>query len=126
MSTSSPTAAAAAAKATPPPIGGNFKCSLHGIDTDDVNKWNEHCSDPKNNHTETGTTNCIGCNETLVFENIPFHRIDRAGSKNIQLRCDDCDNTMKESYKNKSIRKLKSNPQQQQQQQPATEGKKSQ
>ena len=78
--TSQPTAAA---KVTP--IGGNFKCSLHGIDTDDVNKWNEHCSDPKNNHTETGTTQCIGCGETLVFENIPFQKIDRAGSKNIQV-----------------------------------------
>lgn len=101
--------------------GGNFQC-YHGINTDDVNKWNDHCSDPKNNHTDSGTTNCIGCNEALVFENIPYHKIDKAGSKNIQLRCDECDNTLKKSYENKSIRKLKSPQapvQQQQQQQPA-------
>jgi len=97
------------------PIGGNFKCPLHGIDTNDVNEWNNHCSDPKNNHTESGTTLCIGCNETLVYDNIPFHKIDKAGSKNIQLRCDECNESINESYKNKSIRKLK-NPQAQTQQ----------
>jgi hypothetical protein len=84
--------------------GGNFRCS-HGLDTDDVNEWNEHCSDSENGHFDSGTTTCIGCGEALVFENIPYHKIDQSGSKNIQLRCEECEDAIKESYKSGLVRK---------------------
>jgi hypothetical protein len=85
--------------------GGNFRCS-HGIDTDDVDEYNNHCLDPENGHTDSGTTTCIGCGEALVFEGIPYHKIDQAGSKNIQLRCEECDSTLKEAYQSGAVRKI--------------------
>ena len=85
--------------------GGNYKCP-HGIDTDDVDEWNNHCSDPENGHFEQGTTQCVGCGAQLSFTNIPFHRIDKSGSKNIQLRCDECEESLRESFKNRTITKL--------------------
>ena len=68
--------------------GGNYKCP-HGIDTDDVNEWNEHCSDPANGHRDTGTTQCVDCNSTVVFD-IPFRKIRADGSKSIILQCPEC------------------------------------
>lgn len=69
-------------------IGGNFTC-IHGIDTDNVNEWNEHCSDPANGHTEQGTTQCIDCKQGIAFEGIPYHKITPEGKK-IELRCPTC------------------------------------
>lgn len=69
-------------------IGGNLKC-YHGIDTADIDEWNEHCSKPENGHTESGVTKCIDCGVSVVFENIPYHPITPTG-KNIQLRCPGC------------------------------------
>jgi hypothetical protein len=68
--------------------GGNYQCP-HGINTDDVNEWNEHCSDPANNHRDTGTTQCVDCNSTVVFD-IPFRKIKADGSKSILLQCPEC------------------------------------
>lgn len=85
--------------------GGNNKC-VHGVDTDDIYEWNEHCSNPANGHTETGISVCVGCGETIVFDDIPFHRIDATGSKNIALRCDDCEESYKTIFENKKVRKV--------------------
>ena len=70
-------------------IGDSLKCALHGIDTLDIHEWNEHCSDPANGHTESGTTRCINCNALIEFEGLPFQPITPSG-KNISLRCNEC------------------------------------
>lgn len=88
---------------------GNFKCH-HDFETNDVNLWNDHCSDPANNHTESGISACSNCGETIVFDNIPFHPIKADGSKGISLRCGDCEESYREVFKNNQIRKV-SNPQ---------------
>jgi hypothetical protein len=84
--------------------GGNFKC-YHGFDTDSVETWNEHCSDPSNNHTDSGVTQCVNCGCLTEFRDIPFQRITPTG-KNINLRCPDCENSHKLTYDNKAIRKI--------------------
>jgi hypothetical protein len=69
-------------------IGDSLKCA-HGIDTLDINEWNEHCSDPANGHTENGTTRCSICTSLIEFEGLPFQPITPKG-KNIKLKCDEC------------------------------------
>lgn len=84
--------------------GGNFKC-VHNIDTDDVNEWNDHCSDPANGHTESGTTLCVDCNSTLVFEGLPFHPITPTG-KNIKERCPECFDSYTQSSRQNQVMKV--------------------
>jgi len=79
-------------------IGGNFKC-YHGIDTDSVDEWNAHCSDPANEHTESGFTKCIDCQRTIEFNGIPYHPITPTG-KNIQLRCPECFEGYTQTFRN--------------------------
>ena len=85
--------------------GGNFKC-VHGIDTDSVDEWNEHCSDPENGHTESGISQCTSCGETIVFDEIPYHPIKADGSKGIALRCDECEESYRSVFQNKKVRKV--------------------
>lgn len=70
--------------------GGAFKCDKHDLETSDVTEWNEHCfGNPE--HTESGTTVCRSCGVAIAFTNLPFHKLDNAGSKNISLKCPDCE-----------------------------------
>lgn len=71
-------------------IGGPFKCSLHDIETDDVNEWNNHCVET--GHTDSGTTQCTGCGVSIEFNDIPYQKITPKG-KNIELKCEDCFNS---------------------------------
>jgi hypothetical protein len=79
--------------------GGNFKCTATDFETGDRSEWNEHAKEC-GKHTERGSTICMGCGEPIEFSGLPFvpyNPID--GSKTIQLRCDDCETTMKGSVK---------------------------
>ena len=78
-------------------IGDSLKC-VHGIDTLDIEEWNEHCSDPANGHTESGQTRCVDCNALIEFEGLPFQPITATG-KNITLRCDECINNLVDKSK---------------------------
>lgn len=77
--------------------GGAFKCSVHDFETESVAEWNEHCIDNEA-HTESGETRCTRCGIKILFEFLPYHPIDlNTGSKNISLRCDDCQSKMEGS-----------------------------
>jgi hypothetical protein len=69
--------------------GGKLICPRHDFETTDVKKWNEHCSD--GDHFEEGNTVCIVCGERIEFSGLPFHPFDAVGSKNVRLKCDECD-----------------------------------
>jgi hypothetical protein len=70
--------------------GGVFKCDKHGIETASVEEWNDHCyGNPE--HTESGTTVCRSCGVAIEFSELPFHKLDVAGSKNISLTCPKCE-----------------------------------
>lgn len=86
--------------------GGAFKCSAHGIETESVAEWNEHCTgNPA--HTESGETLCIKCGTKIFFEGLPYHPIDeRTASKNISLRCDECEGKTVGSSKRTSIKQV--------------------
>ena len=73
--------------------GAALKCDLHGIETFDLNVWNEHCSDPANGHTESGEAPCVDCGAMLSFEGIPYVPITPKG-KEIKIRCDNCVNNL--------------------------------
>ena len=74
--------------------GGAFKCSAHDFETESVVEWNEHCIDNPA-HTESGETACVRCGAKVYFSNLPYHPIDpNTGSKNISLRCEECDSKM--------------------------------
>lgn len=85
--------------------GGNYRCP-HGIDTDSVDEWNKHCSDPENGHTESGTTVCVSCGDPMIFINHPFFPIDAKGSKNVSLRCEECNEKFYSLLKNNQIMKV--------------------
>lgn len=79
--------------------GGAFKCSSHDFETESIKEWNEHCKDNPS-HTEMGETLCITCGDKIYFEGLPYHAIDeRTGSKNISLRCDECNDKLVGSSK---------------------------
>ena len=71
--------------------GGEFKCDLHDFRTASIEDWNDHCyGNPE--HTESGSTNCSSCKVVVIFEGLPYHRIDPiSGSKNISLKCEECE-----------------------------------
>jgi len=87
-------------------IGGNYKC-YHGIDTDSLDEWNEHLLDPENGHTFSGTTKCIGCGVTMVFDGIPFYKLAPNGltveGTNIKMTCPTCQENIANEYQNKQI-----------------------
>lgn len=84
--------------------GGAFKCSAHDIETESIAEWNEHCKDNPA-HTESGETLCVQCGTKILFEGLPYHPIDeRTGSKNISLRCEDCDNKSMGQVKRTSVK----------------------
>lgn len=70
--------------------GGAFRCYIHNFETESIDKWNKHCT-TEEGHTETGNTLCITCGQRIHFTDLPFHPLDVRGSKNIQLRCEECD-----------------------------------
>lgn len=70
--------------------GGEFICSSHDFRTRSIDEWNNHCfGNPE--HYEIGSTVCIQCFEPIEFTNLPFHKLAPDGSKNIQLRCEECE-----------------------------------
>lgn len=73
--------------------GAALKCDLHGIETFDLDQWNEHCSDPANGHVENGDVPCIDCGTQLHIENYPYVPITPKG-KQFNLRCDNCLNNL--------------------------------
>ena len=76
--------------------GGNFRCFLHTdkkgnpFETSKIDDWNAHCTKAEG-HTEMGSGFCQGCGEVIEFTDLPFQPLGPDGSKNIQLRCDDCE-----------------------------------
>lgn len=85
---------------------GNYQCP-HGINTDDVNEWNEHCLDPANGHTDSGTTLCTDCGATIVFQDIPFQKILPGNTKNISMKCPECKDNTDNIYNNNQVVKIK-------------------
>lgn len=78
--------------------GAAFNCSIHDFSTHSVQEWNDHCfGNPE--HTEMGSTICITCGRPIEFEGLPFHKLANDGSKNISLRCPDCDQKIMGSVK---------------------------
>ena len=67
---------------------GNHTCE-HGINTDDVNEWNEHCLDPANKHRITGVTPCSDCKAPVMID-IPYKRLGPDGSHNLSIQCPEC------------------------------------
>lgn len=70
--------------------GGEFICSLHDFRTKSIDQWNDHCFDNPA-HTEMGSTICIQCHERFDFTGLPFHKLSPDGSKNIALKCEECE-----------------------------------
>jgi DNA-directed RNA polymerase subunit RPC12/RpoP len=86
--------------------GGAFKCSAHDFETESVAEWNQHCRDNPI-HTESGETLCTSCGTKIFFEKLPYHPIDiNTGSKNISLRCEDCEDKMMGSVKRTSVKQV--------------------
>lgn len=72
--------------------GGAFKCAAEEFETESIKEWNDHCKS-HTIHTESGETLCVSCGDKVYFEDLPYQPIDeRTGSKNISLRCEECDN----------------------------------
>jgi DNA-directed RNA polymerase subunit RPC12/RpoP len=89
--------------------GGAFKCSAHDFETESVAEWNEHCKDNPI-HNESGETLCTNCKTKILFENLPYHPIDlNTGSKNISLRCNECETKIVGNSKRTSIKQVEAN-----------------
>ena|SRR6476660_7218149 len=72
--------------------GGAFKCGSHDIETSDIAEWNKHCLAYPDIHYEIGETGCMNCGKKVYFDRLPYHPIDvKTGSKNISIRCEDCE-----------------------------------
>lgn len=86
--------------------GGAFKCSVHEFETESVAEWNEHCIDNPA-HTESGETLCTRCGVKILFEGLPYHPIDtNTGSKNVSLRCENCEDKIMGSVKRTSVKQV--------------------
>lgn len=72
--------------------GGAFICGRHNFETSSIAEWNDHMDD--GNHFEEGSTVCIKCGDPIKYNDLPYHPFDKAGSKNIQLRCNECEEKM--------------------------------
>lgn len=70
--------------------GGEFICYIHDFKTPSIDEWNNHCfGNPE--HTEQGGTACIICGADVIFTDLPFHKLGPDGSKNISLKCEECE-----------------------------------
>ena len=69
--------------------GSSLRCDRHGIDTFDLNEWNDHCSDPNNGHIEAGSVKCMDCPNLVSVDGHPHVPITAKG-KVFELRCDEC------------------------------------
>ncbi len=73
--------------------GTPFHCSIHDVTANSIEEWNSHCyGNPE--HTDQGETACITCGVKIIFTDLPWHKLANDGSKNIQLRCEDCEQKM--------------------------------
>ena len=72
--------------------GGAFICGRHDFETSSITEWNDHMDD--GDHFEDGSTACIKCGELIEFNDLPYQPFDKTGSKNIQLRCPECEEKM--------------------------------
>jgi len=88
--------------------GGAFHCDKHDFHSESVAEWNKHGKEFPDIHYEFGETLCTTCGTKILFDHLPFHPIDeRTGSKNISLRCDECDSkTMGSVTKRTSIKQV--------------------
>lgn len=84
--------------------GGEFQCYLHDYKTASVEDWNQHCSNEEG-HTEQGTAVCTHCGTAFEFKDLPYHPIDASGSKNILLKCEDCEQKTQGKVKRSSTTK---------------------
>lgn len=83
--------------------GTAFHCNIHDYETSSIDDWNEHCfGNPE--HTEQGTTKCISCGVILDFTDLPFHKLAPDGSKNISLKCEDCESKSMGQVKRSVVR----------------------
>lgn len=90
--------------------GGAFRCDGHGFETSNIEDWNEHCSAYPNIHYEVGETLCMTCHQKVYFDKLPYQPIDpKTGSKNISLRCEECESKMMGSVvrRSSSIKQVK-------------------
>lgn len=73
--------------------GATFRCGVHAYETTSIDDWNDHChNNPE--HTEEGWTKCVSCGTDIQFSGLPFHKLGPDGSKNIALRCEECETQM--------------------------------
>lgn len=86
--------------------GGPFRCDIENFETRNIEEWNDHCLN-HDVHTETGSTLCTVCGTIVEFESLPFHKLDAGGSKNIQLKCEDCETKTTGNVKRKVAAKQK-------------------
>jgi hypothetical protein len=86
--------------------GGSFKCDTSNFETSSIDEWNEHCLS-HNIHTESGSTACIVCRTPIEFTDLPFHPLDARGSKNIALKCPECDEKTRGSVKINTVKAVK-------------------
>ena len=69
--------------------GGAFDCDTHDFHTESVEEWNKHGLQYPDIHYESGETPCNKCGTKIIFDHMPFQPYVN-GSKNISLRCDEC------------------------------------
>lgn len=69
--------------------GAALKCDLHGIETFDLDEWNDHCADPANGHFETGDVPCKDCGKLVNIDGHPCVPLTVKG-KDFNVRCADC------------------------------------
>jgi len=70
--------------------GGSFRCDESHFETGSIDEWNKHC-EQHDVHTESGSTACIVCKTPIEYSDLPFHKLDSTGSKNIMLKCEECE-----------------------------------
>jgi len=85
--------------------GGAFHCDTHDVHTESIAEWNKHGQEYPDVHFEFGETLCTRCGTKILFTNLPFHPIDeKTGSKNISLRCEDCESEIMGSVNRTSVK----------------------
>lgn len=85
--------------------GGSFKCGKHDFDSNSIEEFNAHCLKYPDDHYETGETGCMNCGKKVYFDRLPFHPIDpQTGSKNISLRCEDCEERVMGGVRRSSVK----------------------
>jgi hypothetical protein len=70
--------------------GGEYKCFIHGFNTEDSEEWYKHCEakdkDGNPSHMQEGTSACIFCQEPNIKYNVPYAR---PGTPKAAI-CDNC------------------------------------